>query len=61
MALVAGLMFTAGAVAVTWWARPVDGKKSPRLKTEGAELLATCVIGLLALTGISLVVTAFFG
>jgi hypothetical protein len=61
VALAAGLMFVAAAVAVTWWARPVDGQKSPRVATAGAETLVTSVICLSALAGISLVLTAFFG
>lgn len=58
-ALGVGLMVT--AVAVGWWARPVDGMRSPRIPNSTTEMLVTTVMCLSAFAGVALAIAALFG
>jgi hypothetical protein len=53
MLLAAELLSFSLAAAVMWWARPVQGELSPRLRGRGREMLATALISLLAFAGIA--------
>lgn len=57
MLVVYGLAVMAGVTLLMWWARPVDGQLSPKLRARGMEITLTTVISLGVFVALGLILT----
>jgi hypothetical protein len=57
MLVVYGLAVMAGVTLLTWWAKPVNGQLSPRLRARGMEITMTTVISIGVFVGLGLILT----
>lgn len=56
-----GILHLAMAGLAMWWARPVGGELSPRLRGPGVEQLYVGMVFILMMAGFGLLLAGFFG